>query len=354
MPPSGGSEGAEVDGVATSGSAAETNQSQSNEPPPDYDGTTDYRTYKKKLKLWTMFTRTPKHFQGPRVLSKLTGRAWQHAEALDIDELCVDGGVDQVLQVLDEKLLPEEETELFDVLEEVFYGEGKKRAEKWGDYVTRVTNAYVRLKKLGIELPGAVKGFLALRKSGLKPEARVAVLSLTGGQLEMDRVTKALKRYADEYLREAAPSGPAVSTRAPVYRAEADPENEECEDPEVLAAADDLDRDFDREIETALEALDSQKEESYEEHDAEEILMAYREARQASRNQRLARGFQKPPPPVAGRTASGKSYRIQGRLSLQELIAKTRCKLCRAKGQWSARTVVGAPLPPEEPTTRRT
>ena len=38
---------------------------------------------------------------------------------------------------------------------------------------------------------------------------------------------------------------------------------------------------------------------------------------------------------MSGKTTRGKSYRIEGRLSLQELIARTRCKLCRQKGHWA-------------------
>ena len=39
--------------------------------------------------------------------------------------------------------------------------------------------------------------------------------------------------------------------------------------------------------------------------------------------------------PVTGRTSGGKPYRIEGRLNIQELISRTRCRLCREKGHWA-------------------
>ena len=89
------------------------------------------------------------------------------------------------------------------------------------------------------------------------------------------------------------------------------------------------------EIESALVALGQAPDppDVYEEEDAAEILLAYKEARQASKDHRLGRGYRSNP--VTGRTQAGKAYRIQGKLNLQELIARTRCKICRTKGHWA-------------------
>ena len=38
---------------------------------------------------------------------------------------------------------------------------------------------------------------------------------------------------------------------------------------------------------------------------------------------------------VTGRTSGGKPYQVKGRLNIQELIARTRCRICREKGQWA-------------------
>ena len=303
----------------------ESHQSLSNEPPPEYDGKSDYRTWKKKLRLWTKITRTPGHLQGARVWTRLSGRAWEALEALDVEDVEDDGGLEVIVDALDKRLLPEEETEMFDALEEVFYGEARKKGRKWPDHVTRVENSFRRLDRLKVSLPDEVKGFLALRKSGLKPDARVAVLSLTGGSLVMDKVRIALKRYADEYLRE-----PAGSSKT-VYAAQA--EDYADEDTEAFALADEVEKHMEEEIEGALVALNQGPDDDYEEDDAAEILLAYKEARRGLQDHRLGRGYRHGP--VAGRTANGRTYKIAGKLNLQELIARTRCKICRVKGHWA-------------------
>ena len=57
---------------------AEPNK-QSNDPPPEFTGTklSEFKSYRKKVKLWLLFTRTAAPLQGPRVLSRLTGPAWE-------------------------------------------------------------------------------------------------------------------------------------------------------------------------------------------------------------------------------------------------------------------------------------
>ena len=49
---------------------------QSNDPPPEFTGTkpSEFKSYRKKVNLSLLFTRTPAQQQGPRVLSRLTGQ----------------------------------------------------------------------------------------------------------------------------------------------------------------------------------------------------------------------------------------------------------------------------------------
>ena len=113
---------------------AHTDKSQaSNEPPPAFDGAKpgEFRGYRKRLKLWKVFTRTPAHLQGPRVLSRLTGAAWDACDGLDPDDVADDEGVNKILAALREAFQAEAENELFDALEEVFYRTGRRRNEKF-------------------------------------------------------------------------------------------------------------------------------------------------------------------------------------------------------------------------------
>ena len=42
-----------------------------------------FKSYRKKVRLWLLFTRTPAQLQGPRVLSRLTGPAWDAFDGLE-------------------------------------------------------------------------------------------------------------------------------------------------------------------------------------------------------------------------------------------------------------------------------
>ena len=97
---------------------AEPNK-QSNDPPLEFTGTkpSDFKSYRKKVKLWLLFPRAPAQFQEPRVLSRLTGPAWDAC-----DGLVTADGVNAILDTLAEAFQGERQTELFDALEDTFYG----------------------------------------------------------------------------------------------------------------------------------------------------------------------------------------------------------------------------------------
>ena len=62
---------------------------QSNDPPPEFNGTkpSEFKSYRKNVKLWLLFTSTPAQLQGPRVLSRLTGPAWDACDGLEPEDL---------------------------------------------------------------------------------------------------------------------------------------------------------------------------------------------------------------------------------------------------------------------------
>ena len=78
------------------------------------------RVYRKKVKLWLLFTRTPAQLQGPRVLSRLTGPAWDACDGLEPEDVATADGVEVILDTLAEAFQGQHETELFDDLEDTF------------------------------------------------------------------------------------------------------------------------------------------------------------------------------------------------------------------------------------------
>ena len=75
---------------------------QSNVPPPEFTGTkpSEFKSYRKNVKLWLLFTRTPAQLQEPRVLNRLTGPAWDACDGLEPEDVAAADGVEVILDTL--------------------------------------------------------------------------------------------------------------------------------------------------------------------------------------------------------------------------------------------------------------
>ena len=111
-------------------------------------------------------------------------------------------GVNVILGTQAEAFQGEHETELFDALEDSFYGLGRKQGERLHDNALRVQSNVRELAKQEERLPDQVQGFLLLRRANLSTQARIAIMILAGNSLTFGDVRKACKRYADEFLRD--------------------------------------------------------------------------------------------------------------------------------------------------------
>ena len=116
--------------------------------------------YRKKVKLWLLFTRTPAQLQRHRALSRLTGPPWAACDGLEPEDVATDDGVHMILETLVDAFHAEHETELIDALEDTFYGLGTKKGEKLHDYARRVQSNVRELPKQGVRLPDQVKGLI--------------------------------------------------------------------------------------------------------------------------------------------------------------------------------------------------
>ena len=113
---------------------------QSSDPPPEFTGTkpSEFKSYRKKVKLWLKFTRTPAQLQGRRVLSRLTGPLWAAFVGLEPEDVVTADGVNVILDTLAEAFQGKHEMELFDALEDTFNGPGYK-GERLHDCALRAT-----------------------------------------------------------------------------------------------------------------------------------------------------------------------------------------------------------------------
>ena len=71
---------------------------QNNDPPPEFTGTkpSEFKNYREKVRRWLLFTRTPAQLQGPYVLSRLTGPAWDAWDGLEPDDVATADGVNMI------------------------------------------------------------------------------------------------------------------------------------------------------------------------------------------------------------------------------------------------------------------
>ena len=176
----------------------------SNDPPPEFTGTkpSEFKSYRKKVTLCLLFTHTPPQLQGPRVLSRLTGPAWDACDGLEPEDVATADGVNVILGTLTGAFPAEDETELLDALEDTFCGPGRKKGERLHDYALRVQSNVRELAKQGVRLPDQVQGFFLLLRANLSTQARIAIMTLAGNSLSFGDVRKACKCYADEFLRD--------------------------------------------------------------------------------------------------------------------------------------------------------
>ena len=77
---------------------------QNNDPPPEFSGTkpSEFKNYREEVRRWLLFTRTPAQLQGPHVLSRLTGPAWDACDGLEPEDVTTADGVNMILDTLAE------------------------------------------------------------------------------------------------------------------------------------------------------------------------------------------------------------------------------------------------------------
>ena len=95
---------AEHEDVKFVGLRASGHTRQNSDPPPEFTGTkpSELKNYLEKVRRWLLFTRAPAQLQGPHVLSRLTGPAWDACDELEPEDVATADGVNMILDTLAE------------------------------------------------------------------------------------------------------------------------------------------------------------------------------------------------------------------------------------------------------------
>ena len=137
---------------------------------------------------------------GATSLSRLTGPAWDACDGLEPEDVATADGANVILDTQAEASQGQRDTELFEALEDTFYGPGRKKGERLLDYALLVQSNVRELAKQGVRLPDQAQGVLLLRRANLSTQARIAIMTLASNSLSFSDVRKACKRYADEFF----------------------------------------------------------------------------------------------------------------------------------------------------------
>ena len=107
---------------------------------------------------------------------------------MEPEDVATADGLNMILDTLAEAFQGEHETELFDALEDTFYGPGRKKGERLHDYALRVQSNVRELAKQRVRLPDKVQGFLLLRRANLSTQALIAIMTVAGNSLSFSGV----------------------------------------------------------------------------------------------------------------------------------------------------------------------
>ena len=149
---------------------------------PAWNGSmAEWNNYRRKVAVWKQATTTHPTKRAAQLIMRLSATAWEATEAMSLDELAVDNGVDLLLAELERALQVGTVHLAANALDEHLYQLKRGSSEPVQTFVTRFRNLRTRLRGYDVIMPDTVDGFLFLRKLGISADQRQAVLSLAGG-----------------------------------------------------------------------------------------------------------------------------------------------------------------------------
>ena len=153
----------------------------------------------KRWRTWAMaklmtFKDLKQEARGPWLLTLLDGRAWDAVEHLTLEELATKEGEKRLWQTLQERFPEKEQHDVLgEVLGEVFSlaAADQESMKTWTGRVRETLDRCAR--KASVEFPTEAKGWVALHCAGLTEEQKAIVKAKTQGDLDLEKVSAALR-----------------------------------------------------------------------------------------------------------------------------------------------------------------
>ena len=323
--------------------------------PPEWDGATvPFQDWLIKARLWVTTTRVKPQYQGPLILSKLSGPAFQAFKHWSKDEEWLnakDGGL-RLLQAMDrpEYFGEDKEEEMIASMARLTYHIRRHKDEGHRAFFNRWEEAYRKIQEHGIDLPDRYLGFLMINALGLDENTIKSLLTYTHGSISTKDVKEWTRKFESKLLAREVGSEKRSSTTA--ARASTATHYQLDEDVEIYPQG--QDEDELHLVEAALEDLqgaggDGKLEEeegdelALEEHETAEILntmlaqkkKTFTQSVRLKKAKDLARGYSDwRSKGGASNSGGGSKGRGKNGMSVDELKAITRCAKCKKVGHW--------------------
>eukprot|EP00971_Amphidinium_carterae_P338719 6476216-Amphidinium_carterae.1 len=274
-----------------------------NEPPPGFDGTPDlYVRWRRMLDLWLRTTDIKAEKRGRKLLGVLTGAALNAALTVSDEDLTSGEGVQAILQVLDLMFSPYKEARMQQAFVKAVYEGCKAKSESFMTYVARKSTELLDLDREGCVLPSMARGLVLVQQAKLGDRHADDLRTWTENRFELHHVTKALIKMDTDGKR-------STSNYTSL---------------------------FEEEEEEGMDAFWEEGSNATLSEGEAEVLVQYAEARRMLQQKKLNRGYFRGEGKGEGKgDGKGKGKQAKGyKTSLENLIARTRCALCKEKGHW--------------------
>ena len=268
-----------------------------------------YRSYRRRLELFSLQCRRrgrDAEIEGAfLVVSLWRDVVWEAAEQLDLDTIELEENPFKPLfTLLDQIFQREDLIEVPNRCEEFFAEFNREKGEEMQAYLMRHRTLMKKMKEVGVEIPKLLGGWHLLSRSGIPRWMFVQIKTMCNGELEYERVAKALLRVFGGDHKPNAKDLARHGKDDAFFEDEIEEDEEvwyeeECQDDwaEEQYVDEGDEAYYEEEIpEDVEEALD----------ETEDAFVNYMESRRRMRELALSRGFY--PVVAIGPEAGGKSY----------------------------------------------
>ena len=317
-------------------------------PPPAWDGTSTFKDYLVRARLWLATTKAKPRSRGPMLLKNLSGTPFDDLKYLARDAawMNAEDNAEQMLKIMDTKELYGDDAreDMLNTLYKITYALRREKGESYKTFFSRWENCVRRLTEHDVALPAEYLGFLLTMALQLSSEEVKLLMNFTQGKLNQKDV-KEWVRVNETNLKLGA-TGTSRRNNQVLHVEDASDQDdaEDSDSVEVLMNAMES-------LEDPIQDADADETEPFDEADAKDILSTmikehakgtvkrtFKAVNDAKRAKGLARGYSAARD-IGGKFQGGKggdyvktgeSYRI----SIDALKRRTRCAHCKKVGHW--------------------